>query len=71
MFAQNCKISVEKVIKMTSLVQYNFEKYRRMTIKDLEGKTFEKRKYVQKRCTTENREAKKICQFQGGMSFAL
>ena len=42
-----------------------------MRINDVEGKAIEKRKDVQKRCTTENRESEKICQFQGGMSFAL
>ena len=46
MFAQNCKISAEKVIKKTSLGEYNFEKQRRVKIKDVEGKAIEKRKDV-------------------------
>ena len=35
-----------------------------MRIKDVEGKAIEKRKDVQKRCTTENREAEKYDSFK-------
>ena len=57
------------MIKRTSLGEYNFEKYKIMRIKDVEGNT------IKKRCIKEvhnkNREAKKYVQFQGGVCFTL
>ena len=35
-----------------------------MGIKDVDGKEIKKRKNVQKRCTTENREAEKYASFK-------